>query len=188
MGTDGQGIRTLIVVSDCPLRCKYCINPFTWNGSAPSKFLTAQDILKRTEVDTLYMLATKGGFTFGGGEPLLYPDLIKEFRSICDSDLTIYVETCLNVPFSNIESIMDAVDYFIVDIKTMDEEIYTAYTGGQLSVALDNLKKLAAVKGDSILVRIPIIPGYVDKEGQLLGREKLLELGIKKIDLCRYKV
>ena len=102
MGTDGEGIRTLIVVSGCPLRCKYCINPFTWNGSAPSKFLTAQDILKRTEVDTLYMLATKGGFTFGGGEPLLYPDLIKEFRSICDSDLTIYVETSLNVSFSNI--------------------------------------------------------------------------------------
>ena len=47
---------------------------------------------------------------------------------------------------------------------------------------------ITAVKGDSILVRIPIIPGYVDREGQLLAREKVMELGIKKFDLCKYKV
>ena len=79
---DGTGIRTLIVFSGCSLKCKYCINPYTWNEPQKSVSYNAEELLKKIFVDSIYFEATHGGVTFGGGEPLLQAEFIAEFIDI----------------------------------------------------------------------------------------------------------
>lgn len=79
INSDGQGISTVIFLSGCPLKCKYCINPNTWQ-SKDGKYYSVQELFDEIKLDRPYMMATNGGFTFGGGEPLLQYQLIQEFR------------------------------------------------------------------------------------------------------------
>ena len=71
--TDGRGVTTLVCFYGCPLRCKMCLNPFTFSPDTNIETLTAAELYERVKLDELYFLATNGGVTFGGGEPLLYP-------------------------------------------------------------------------------------------------------------------
>ena len=189
LGIDGQGIRTLIVMQECPLRCKYCINPFTWNGDRKATEMTARELFDKVNIDRLYMLATGGGLTFGGGEPLLYPDLIKEMRELCDPKLSFTVETSFNVPWNNIEKVISSVDEFVVDIKTTDAAKYKVYTGGNLYVAHSNLRELIRRIGASkVVARIPIIPGFTDANDQSASKIYLQTIGIERFNLFRYRV
>ncbi len=189
MSNDGPGIRTLIVVHGCPLRCKYCINPFTWDESRKPKMMTAAELYGKIAIDRPYILATNGGLTFGGGEPLLYPELINEIRDICEPEMTFYVETSFNVEWDNIKSVADLVDCFYVDIKSSDPVVYREYTGGELKPVQDNIKKYVELKGpDSIVVRIPEIPGFIDKEKQAESKRLLSEMGIKRFNLFKYEL
>lgn len=187
MGTDGDGIRTLIVMESCPLRCRYCINPFTWDGSRKNERMSAEEIYERVRIDRPYMLATCGGLTFGGGEPLLYPQLLREMRELCDPDMTIYVETSLNVPTENLVAAAEQTDVLIVDVKAMDAAVYQAYTGKDNALVLENLKILMEKKGsNAIIARIPLIPQFTDQKSQQRDKEILEKLGIRRFDLFSY--
>ncbi|MGN1048839.1 MAG: 4Fe-4S cluster-binding domain-containing protein, partial [Eubacteriales bacterium] len=61
MGIDGNGIRTLVVTAGCPLRCRYCLNPHTWNGRAFLDSFSAEELYDRVKIDNLYFLTTGGG-------------------------------------------------------------------------------------------------------------------------------
>lgn len=190
VGTDGEGIRVLVILEGCPLKCRYCINRYTWDGTWNSELMNVGQINDAIMKDRIYILSTLGGVTFGGGEPLLYPDLIADFREITDPLFTIYVETSLNVPWEAVEKTLDAVNCYIVDIKSMDKRVYKDYTGGGiLEVTKGNLIRLLKEKGtDSIIVRVPYIEGYgymgccSDKDSE----ESLRRLGVTRIDHLRY--
>ena len=187
MGNDGPGIRTLVAVSGCPLRCKYCINPYTWDGSRIPQMMTASELYDKIIIDRPYILATNGGITFGGGEPLLHSGLIGEIRNICEPEMTIYVETSFNIPWQNIESVVEIVDCFYVDIKSVDYQVYKDYTGGDLKLALDNLKRMIESRGaDKVVVRVPEIPGCVDKKKQKEAKAILEDVGVKKFNIFKY--
>lgn len=186
--SDGEGVRTLILLEGCPLRCKYCINPFTWDGSVEAEWLTAMEIYDRIKIDRPYMLATNGGVTFGGGEPLLYPRLINDMRAVCDKDITIYVETSLHVAWKNIEVAVENIDRFYVDIKSMDSLIYRKYTGKDLELVKNNLRKLIKLRGyENVIVRLPEIPEFADKNNQMKSKCLLQQMGVKEIDLFKYR-
>ena len=80
--TDGHGVTTLVAFHGCPLRCKYCLNPQCLRETASTLELTAEQIYKVLKKDELYFLATKGGATFGGGEPLLNAEFIKDLLEL----------------------------------------------------------------------------------------------------------
>ena len=189
METDGDGIRSLVVFAGCPLRCKYCINPYTWDGSKKAVSYTPKLLLDKVSVDSVYFQATKGGITFGGGEPLLNAEFIKEFVAIAPKSWNYVVETSLAVPFENIETIADIVDTFVVDIKSMDTSVYHSYTGGDLTLAQANLIKLLDMVGtERVTVRVPLIPEYADESFQAMSVKKLLAIGVTNIDSFTYKV
>lgn len=189
METDGAGIRSLVVFAGCPLRCKYCINPYTWDGSKKAVSYTPELLLDKVSVDSVYFQATNGGITFGGGEPLLNANFIKEFIQIAPKCWNYIVETSLAVPFENVETISEMIDIFVVDIKSMDSSVYHSYTSGDLTIAQTNLSKLLKLVGsDRVIVRVPIIPGYADKSSQALSVNQLLSMGITNIDSFTYKV
>jgi len=77
IATDGVGVTTLVCFHGCPLRCKYCINPFSFAPDTRRADMTAEQLYQKVKVDELYFLATGGGITFGGGEPLLYPEFLE---------------------------------------------------------------------------------------------------------------
>ncbi|MBR2025017.1 MAG: radical SAM protein, partial [Clostridia bacterium] len=139
-GTDGEGVRTLVGFCGCPLRCKYCFNKTSWNGTAKGRICSPEMLLEKVRVDNLYFLSSGGGITFGGGEPLLHSDFICEFIKLSPQGWTFNVETSLHVDFENIEKIALYIDLFIVDIKSMDSDIYFQYTGGNSELVKNNLE------------------------------------------------
>ena len=186
---DGKGIRTLVVFGDCLLRCKYCINAFTWDGTTHGKLYTPEDLYEVVSVDSIYFYATKGGLTFGGGEPLLHSAFISNFMDIAPKEWNFIVETSLAAPRENISLIANRIDTFIVDIKSMDAEIYRKYTRGDLNLMKSNLLYLLGNLGpDRIHVRVPIIPGYADFSSQERSIKVLRDIGISNIEAFQYMV
>ena len=186
---DGQGVTTLICFQGCPLHCRFCVNPYAIPmHSDKATVMTPEQLYERVKVDELYFLATGGGVTFGGGEPLLHPDFIRRFHDLCPDAWHLCVETSLAVPWSHIDAIADAVDVFYVDCKDTDPTIYKAYTGMDNALFLDNIRRLAQrVSADKIVVRIPLIPGYNTEAHQQQSAAFFSQLGLHQFDFFTYR-
>lgn len=128
MATDGDGIRTLIGTYGCTLRCKYCLNPQSWNKAIKPALYTPEKLYAKVSIDSIYFQATNGGLTIGDGEPLLYMPAIEEFSKLCPETWKLWVETALNVDRQFVTMASNVFQHFIVDIKTMDATIYKNYT------------------------------------------------------------
>lgn len=189
MKTDGEGVTTLVCFHGCPLRCAWCINPFSFAPDTKRTDMTPKELYDKVKVDNLYFLATGGGVTFGGGEPLLYADFIKEFRNICGNEWHLCAETSLNVPRENLLAAAECIDMFYVDCKDTNPEIYSRYTGKDNRNMLENLQALIDVAGaDKITVRLPLIPQYNTEEDRHKSRYLLSKMGITQFDEFTYKI
>ena len=189
MMTDGQGVTSLVIFHGCPLRCKWCINPFTFDPKAERTDMTPEELYEKLKIDELYFLATGGGVTFGGGEPLLYADFIKSFRTICGDAWHLCAETSLSVPWENVKTAAECVDMFYIDCKDTDPEIYRSYTGKDNSLMLENLKKLLEIiPSERVTVRIPLIPKYNTDEDRQKSKKLFSDMGITQFDLFDYKI
>lgn len=191
MGTDGEGIRTLIAFHDCALDCKYCLNPQckTTGPKARIKYMSAEQIAEVISKDELYHLATKGGITLGGGEPLLYCEFLENtFFKKYGKRWHVTVETSLNVIPLNLMRLATFIDEYVVDIKDMNPEIYQKYTGHDNESVIYNLRWLVENgKADHVTARIPLIPGFNTKEDRANSRRELEAMGISRFDLFTYK-
>ena len=170
----------------CPLRCKYCLNRHCWDP-VKGKEYTSESLFEEVKIDQLYFLATHGGVTFGGGEPLLQVEFIKQFRALCGTQWQLVVETSLHVPFENVESLDPVLDGYIVDIKDMNPALYQAYTGKDNAVVLKNLEWLLQHRDtNDIMVRIPHIPGYNTDQDVARSKELLCKMGVVNLDEFNY--
>lgn len=189
MGTDGIGITTLVGFYGCPLRCKYCLNPHSFSPDTRYDEMTAEELYKKLKCDDLYFVATGGGVTFGGGEPLLNIAFLEEFKSIVGDRWRLVAETCLSVEEENVRRAVAVFDEFIVDVKDTSPDIYRAYTGKDGYLALNNLKILVdKVGGDRVIVRLPLIPDYNTPDDQKKSEEILRSIGVTKFDKFTYRV
>lgn len=187
--TDGEGVTTLAAFAGCPLRCKFCLNPQSWNESMKPVKLSPEELYEQVKIDRLYFLATGGGVTFGGGEPLLYPEFICRFRELCGSDWNLSVETSLNVPFENLEKVMTSINHYIVDVKDMDMITYYQYTGSYNNAVIKNLQLLKnRVGADNVIVRVPHIQHYNDNVAVQQSIAQLKEMGFVHIDEFEYVI
>ena len=187
MQSDGQGVTTLVLFHGCPLRCRWCINPFSYAPETKCVSMTPEELYDRVRIDELYFLSTGGGVTFGGGEPLLYAEFLREFRTVCGAKWHLCAETSLNVPWEQVAKAAECIDLFYVDCKDTNPEIYERYTGEKNRQMLSNLQKLCRIVGpERIVVRLPLIPEYNTEEDRKLSRTILEEIGITQIDLFTY--
>ena len=188
MQTDGQGITTLVCFHGCPLRCRYCINKFSFDPETNREMLTAREIYDRVKQDELYFLATGGGVTFGGGEPLLYAPVLAAFREICGPDWHLCAETSLSVPWENVETAAGCIDHFYVDCKDTDPDIYRRYTGQDNALMLANLRRLVDLVGpERIMVRLPLIPEFNTDADREKSERRLREMGLQHFDRFTYR-
>ncbi|MBR5661039.1 MAG: radical SAM protein [Bacteroidales bacterium] len=189
IGVDGEGVTTLVAFMLCPLTCEYCLNPQTLSVSYHHKEYSPAELYDEIRKDELYFLATGGGVTFGGGEPLLSHQFIKEFRDICGDQWKINVETSLNVPPSFLETVIPVADEYLIDIKDMNPTIYKSYTGKDNSQVLKNLRTMAELGlSGKCVIRIPLIPGFNTSEDVAKSEAEVIELGFERIDKFEYDI
>lgn len=187
IGTDGNGITTLVGFHGCPLRCRFCLNPSSINDESKVKSMSPEEVMKVLRKDELYFVATNGGVTFGGGEPFIHSSFIKNVLDMGAKEWRVTVETSLNVPLEKIKLLTPYVDEYIVDIKDMDPNIYSMYTGKDNRLVLSNLSWLMEQGFTKrILCRIPLIPGFNSEEMQERSKDRLVSMGIERFDLFTY--
>lgn len=180
---------TLVAFHGCPLRCRYCLNPQCLQAGGVWRRLTPGELYSEVEIDDLYFVATGGGICFGGGEPLLYSEFIRTFSGIMNPEWRLTVETSLNVPLENIESVAALIQTWYIDVKDLTPAIYNAYTGKDNAQVLRNLEWLSANGyADKVIVRLPLIPGYNTEATRLSGRRRLEALGFARFDQFAYLV
>ena len=169
--SDGPGVRSIVFLSGCPLRCRYCHNPDTWHikDGKPSE---ACDVINEAAKYRAYW-GKDGGITFSGGEPLLQPEFLKELLKFSRE---MNINTCIDTsgaPFLNDDIVMpcfdelaELCDLFIVDIKHMDPEKHRALTGRDNKPALEMLKRLSKLD-IPVWIRHVLVPGLTDDSGNL---------------------
>ena len=188
MGTDGQGITTLVAFYKCPLNCKFCINQKCHIIDSNSK-VSPIELYNNIKIDQLYFAATGGGLTFGGGEPLLQPSFIQDVLELGAKDWHTTIETSLNVPYEEWCDLIDYVDEWIVDIKDMNPSIYECYTSKDNEIVIHNLKKIADLGlAERVLIRLPFIKGFNTESDIRSSYHKLEQIGYSRFDKFSYKV
>ena len=189
LAIDGEGVTTLVAFHGCPLRCKYCLNPHSLSKDTQCIERSVEELIDEVRIDQLYFLATGGGITFGGGEPLLNSAYIKEFCQQCPKEWRISIESSLNVPRKNVEDVLPFVKEWIIDIKDMNPEIYKAYSGISNERVIENLKWIASEHPEllsGITIRLPHIPDYNTDDDRDSSQAFLETLGYTNFDRFEY--
>lgn len=170
---DGPGIRTVVFLSGCRLRCKYCHNPEMWVMG--QKNYSPQELVNRILKNKNYF-GSKGGVTFSGGEPLLQSKFIIEVAKILKKDnIHIALDTA-GVGNGDYDEILKYIDLVILDVKYTTSSGYKQLTNHSISESLSFISHLNKSK-KKVWVRQVIVPGLMDNNNYL---ESLVEF-IKKI-------
>lgn len=189
---DGPGIRFIVFLKGCNLRCKYCHNVDTWDPHSED-MRTADEILDFAERYRSYW-GEEGGITVSGGEPLLQIDfLIDLFKKAKERGINTCIDTAVQPftkeePFfSKFEELMKYTDLLLVDIKHIDREEHIKLTG----LPNDNIKECFEYLdeiGKPIWIRHVLVPGITDNDEYLRETRKFIEKfsNIKRIDVLPY--
>ena len=176
---DGPGVRYVIFLSGCAMRCQFCHNPDPWNMQAGTPY-TADELLEKALRYRSYW-GSKGGITVSGGEPLLQIDFLLElFTKAKEKGVHTTLDTCGNPftreePFfSKFEKLMEVTDLVMLDIKHMDEEQHVLLTGQKNDNILDMAKYLSDT-GKSMWIRHVLVPERSDRDDYLWKLHDFIE-------------
>lgn len=172
---DGPGIRTVVFLKGCFLRCKWCCNPESQSYDVQTmkvaakdriigKDITVEEVLDEVLKDRNYYFKSGGGITLSGGEVLFQPDfttsLLKIFK---ENGLHTAIESTAFAKFETIQRVLPYLDLYLMDIKHMDDIKHKAYTGQSNKIILENARRIAD-SGMHLIIRVPVIPGFNDTE------------------------
>lgn len=162
---DGPGLRFIVFMQGCPLRCKYCHNPDTWKMSDAKIHMTSDELLE--EVVKYKSFIKNGGITISGGDPLAQAEFVKEIISKCKEE---EIHTCIDTSgfFFNdkAKEVLAEVDLVLLDIKHIDKGGYKELTKVDLEPTLKTAKYLAEIK-KPVWIRHVLVPGVTDNDEYL---------------------
>ncbi len=186
---DGPGVRFVVFFQGCPLRCKYCHNPDTWDFSG-GREVTAEELMK--EYDSYKEFLKSGGITATGGEPLAQPEFLAELFALAKSK---GVHTCLDTSagvydparHEKIDEALKYTDLVMLDIKHIDNEEHRKLTGkGNRNILAfaEHIREL----GIPVWIRHVVVPGITDKYEELFALGEFLSTlsNIKALDVLPY--
>lgn len=181
---DGPGIRTVVFLNGCKLRCLYCHNPEMWHSM--SKTVKPEDLAKRIIRNKNYFGET-GGVTFSGGEPLLQSEFLIEVCKILKKEnIHIALDTA-GCGLGNYEEILQYIDLIIFDVKHTDIKGYKDLTGTSIDESL-NFLKTAVKLNKKFWIRQVVVPGIMDNEDYLNSLKDFIKdiPNIEKIEFLPY--
>jgi pyruvate formate lyase activating enzyme len=158
---DGPGIRFVLFLQGCPLRCKFCHNPDTWNVNA-GKEMTVDHVVTEILKYKSYMNFSGGGLTVTGGEPLLQIPFLTELLKRCkENGVHTALDTSGAIFNDAVKKLLDYVDLVLLDIKNFDPTVYKELTSVNLDPTLDFLTYLNEQSIDTWL-RYVLVPTWTD--------------------------
>jgi pyruvate formate lyase activating enzyme len=170
---DGPGLRFVLFVSGCPLRCSYCHNPDSWHlkDGIP---ITAGRVIDRLAGFASALHALDGGLTISGGEPLVQLAFTQRIFSAAQKmGLHTAIETSGYLGDRVDDAYLSTLDLILLDIKSSDPNTYRKLTGRELAPTLRFAERLAAM-GKRVWVRFTLVPGYTDDPANVDGIAKFI--------------
>lgn len=175
---DGPGIRTIVFLKGCALRCRWCCNPESQSFDVEQmmqagkwktigKDVTVAEVLPEVLRDRPYYRRSGGGVTLSGGESLLQPDFAVDLLTACKQNgINTAIETTAIAPFEVIERFLPVLDTVLMDVKHINSEKHKEFTGQPNERILENAR-LIAERANKLIIRVPVIPTFNDTESEI---------------------
>lgn len=196
---DGPGIRTIIFLKGCILRCKWCCNPESQEYEVQSMMengkekiigrdVTVEEVMREIRKDSMYYRKSGGGVTLSGGEVLCQPEFAKAILQACQEEgFSTAIETAASVEFSIIQTLLPHIDYVLMDIKHVDGRKHKEFTGKDNQMILENARKIAESCAN-VTVRVPVIPSFNDTKAEISNIAEFASRlrGVQELHLLPY--
>ncbi|MBO5349397.1 MAG: pyruvate formate lyase-activating protein [Clostridia bacterium] len=185
---DGPGIRYIIFLQGCHLRCKYCQNRDTWDTTLGTLYSVSELVEKILKYKN-YFIASGGGVTVSGGEPLLQINFVIElFKELKKHNISTALDTSGMFKITDkVKEVIDLTDLFLLDIKSINDETCKDLTGHSSKLELEFAKYLSD-NNKEIWIRQVLVPGITDKEEDLYKLKDFLKSlnTVRKVDILPY--
>lgn len=175
---DGPGVRTIVFLKGCPLRCRWCCNPESQSyeiqqmrqgGKAKTigRDVTVGDVLQEVLRDRPYYRRSGGGMTLSGGESLWQPDFTEALLKAChENGVNTAIETTGFADQAVIERCLPHLDMVLMDIKHTDSRKHEEFTTRPNETILQNARFIAE-RAKRLIIRVPVIPGFNDTAAEI---------------------
>ena len=197
---DGKGIRTIVFLKGCVLRCRWCCNPESQEYDVQTMMVdgkpkvigrdvTVAEVLEVVEKDRDYYRRSGGGLTLSGGESLCQPAFAKALLAAAKGrGINTAMESMGCAPYEVIEGILPYLDTYLMDIKHTDPAKHKEFTGRSNELMMENARKIAASGKTNLVIRVPVIPTFNDTAEEIAGIAQFADKlpGVKKIHLLPY--
>ena len=177
---DGPGIRTIVFLKGCPLRCKWCCNPESQSveiqtmlqegkPKVTGRDVSVQEVMAEVRKDMPHYRRSGGGLTLSGGEALLQPDFAQALLlAASEMGINTAMESTGFAPYEVIENkILPWLDLYLMDIKHMSSAKHKLFTGQPNEQILSNAKRIAD-SGQELIIRVPVVPSFNDTAQEIL--------------------
>ena len=154
---DGPGVRFVVFLQGCPLRCRYCHNPDTWELGGGMEISSAEVVGK---IESCRNFIRSGGVTLSGGEPLMQPEFARDILERCArAGFHTALDTAGSVPLERSRPVIDRADLLLLDIKALNPALCRELTGR------DNRNTLATLDyceetARPVWIRHVLVPGF----------------------------
>lgn len=196
---DGPGIRTIVFLKGCALRCRWCCNPESQKYEIQTMLqdgkqktigrdVTVSEVLEIVKQDIPYYRRSGGGMTLSGGEMLCQSDFAYALlRSAKESYINTAVETTGFASYDKIENLLPYIDTVLMDIKHTNSAKHKEFTTQPNELILENAAKIAR-EAKRLVIRVPVIPTFNDTETEIADIAKFAAglNGVNEINLLPY--
>ena len=196
---DGPGIRTIVFLKGCVLRCKWCCNPesqeykiqnLTLGGKTKvsGRDVTVREVIEEVKKDMPYYRRSGGGLTLSGGESLCQPDFaVSLLRAAKENAINTAMESTGYAEISVIDRFLEYLDYYLMDIKHVDSAKHEKFTTKPNEKILQNARYIAE-HAKNLIIRVPVIPTFNETPEEI---QKIAEFAaslpnVTKIHLLPY--
>lgn len=183
---DGPGVRTVVFLQGCSIRCAYCHNPDTWCMEGGTE-TTSQDLISRIVRYKPYFDSSGGGVTFSGGEPLLQPDFLLDMLQLCKKYKIHTAIDTAGFGMGNYGKILKYTDLVLLDIKHTSDEGYKALVGADMKKLYEFIDELSRSEA-KVWIRHVVVPGMTDSPEHIMKLKEIISKikNVEKVELLPY--
>lgn len=196
---DGPGIRTIIFLKGCYLRCRWCCNPESQEFKIQTMMVggrekimgrdvTVEELMPEILKDEAYYRRSGGGITLSGGECLFQPDFSAALlRAAKENGCHTAIESTACAPYEDIQKLLPYLDLYLMDIKHMNSDKHKQFTGQANARILENARRLAQ-DAKELIIRVPVIPDFNNTKEEIdaIARFAASLPGVKELHLLPY--